>query len=66
VDKARIIEDHYGRPNSVGGGGMYGGGMRMNMMGNNGGGLPMISKWSQSTDFSIFFPLPELVTLAFM
>jgi len=44
VDKARIIEDHYGRPNSVGGGGMYGGGMRMNMMGNNGGGLPMISK----------------------
>jgi len=43
VDKARFIEDHYGRPNSVGGG-MYGGGMRMNMMGNNNGGLPMISK----------------------
>jgi hypothetical protein len=49
VDKARIIEDHYGRPTSVGsavGGGMYGGGgMRMQMMGGNGGGgLPMISK----------------------
>jgi hypothetical protein len=43
VDKARFIEDHYGRPNSVGGG-MYGGGMRMNMMPNSGGGLPMISK----------------------
>jgi len=42
VDKARFIEDHYGRPTS---GGMYGGGgMRMNMMGGNGGGLPMISK----------------------
>lgn len=48
VDKARFIEDHYGRPNSVPGGGMYGGGggggMRMNMMGGGGGGLPMISK----------------------
>jgi len=43
VDKARFIEDHYGRPNSVGGG-MYGGGMRMNMMPNSGGGLSMISK----------------------